>query len=602
MGKNVDKPDDQSHHDRKPAASLFCLTPPESGSVDEDKPDDPSVHFFKNGIRFPSSGLSNVDKPDDQSRHDRKPAARQCSVDERPTNRAYAIPEEVGPAGFEASPTVTAANSGDLIPSPSITDQVKAKVQDVYKKYTVAVVFTVFIVLRACDNVFMKRLSFAPTPYFQVFVNLIWPFFITVMFGFWTCIYICWKRFYEKDERYGPGFLWIYTPLRTEKTPEQLKQIKWYLRPGFRFLFLVILQQQFSNVFSSAPQTYLNFVLYSLIKQAGTLGFCLMLTFILLKTRYRQTHYLGMFLSVVGVGVQLIPYIQTPPGTDPCDPDTLNGNTNSTAANHEATGGNCFHAYKNTAGSYVLLSTGAMIMWLCVELFSWSGLASSLVHMEAAFKTCNMDIAWFSWMQAPMNLLLGIIFTPTMLIPWPDAQHVSGKDFFKVIGWTWDCFVNSKDTGPLTQEQQDCSSQSLDPVVVMFLYFCFNLFFNILMAWLLKNTSAIWMQVGNGCVQVLGQILCQFEPIAGKNGKYVLRFSDWTAIIVSITGFWLYNLYKEHKKKGTAEEEQELLRQQDSNCTFQFDVDLENADSRYASSMCTITNNAIIAQGEEIPH
>ena len=79
------------------------------------------------------------------------------------------------------------------------------------------------------------------------------------------------------------------------------------------------------------------------------------IAYIFLKTRYFQTHYIGILVLLSAIAVQFGYYITR---NDCSNPDPITGDEGGLAS------GKCFTAYKSgVTDKWTILSTGGMVLW-----------------------------------------------------------------------------------------------------------------------------------------------------------------------------------------------------------------------------------------------
>ena len=87
----------------------------------------------------------------------------------------------------------------------SCTDRIRSAVRALtWERCQVGVVFCLFVVLRAMDRVFNKRVNDRMVNYQLMYVNIFWPIGVQIMtYGLCGC-WVLYHRFHEKDLRCAP--------------------------------------------------------------------------------------------------------------------------------------------------------------------------------------------------------------------------------------------------------------------------------------------------------------------------------------------------------------------------------------------------------------
>jgi len=158
----------------------------------------------------------------------------------------------------------------------------------------------------------------------------------------------------------------------------------------------------------------------------------------------------------------------------------------------------------------------------------------------------NLDIMWSFFWGAVTQTIWGVAMYPLNWVPWPTPEGhnmASPATLTSDLRDSWTCFMGENPHPGVTT----CDAE---PAWAWFAaYLAFNIFFNILLMWLIKRLSGTWAAIGSIlCGNVCG-IFSQYELFAGESAS-MLTMAQWLALALSSVAMWVYNLEEEKDKNG----------------------------------------------------
>jgi hypothetical protein len=388
------------------------------------------------------------------------------------------------------------------------------------EKFAVPIVFTIFVVFRAADRVFMKAVNNAlnQPDYNLVFSNIIWPFAMQIITMGMVSIYVINQRM-SGNKQYDCSFF-----LLGNKHASSMGAIPTYM------LALFSLGDQLNAALSSPASAFVSQPIQSVLTNFVILWMALVGWF-WIKVRFKFVHYAGMFLVVVASLIQFAPFIIN----NDCEVDFPYKHQDLT----------CFEAYFSSAdgGEWVKMGGAQMFFFYMLFIVSTLPAAVSNVYKQKVLQGVDADIFYVTWWSGWFQVLWGWICIPLMWLPLPGQEVLSPADTFKAFAQTLSC-IGGHDPGGVPS-----CSQGTPPWIYVILYFAFNATFNLCITWLIKRISAMWVQVATVLCLNLCNIFSSMKFIMGSSAQPLTGW-DWAGAIVVSGALWVYNMQPEITADG----------------------------------------------------
>jgi len=399
------------------------------------------------------------------------------------------------------------------------------------EKIAVPIVFTIFVVFRAADRVFMKALQnrLHETSYNLIFTSFIWPAAMQAITFCMVFGYIGIQR-YQGNRGYSCGFFKLNQPLASSTGP-----IPTYM------LALFSLGDQLNAAMSAPCGAFVSQPIQSVMTNFVLIWMAIV-AFFWISVRFKLCHYLGMALVMVSVFIQFLPYIID----NECSPASYNGTTIDGMTNSS----DCFSAYGDAFGNNVIMGSGAMMFFYIMFALSTIPAAVSNVYKQKVLQGVDADIFYVTWWSGWFQLLWGWISFPLLWIPLPGQDTITPGQTLGTIADTFRCMTGDTIGGAVPS----CGGNP-SPIVYVLLYFSFNATFNLCITWLIKRISATWVQVATVLCLNLCNIFSTQRWIMGDSAAPMSAY-DWGGAIVVSFALVVYNLQPEVTADG-----QEILTQ-----------------------------------------
>lgn len=381
-----------------------------------------------------------------------------------------------------------------------------------YDKFAVPIVFVIFVVMRAMDRVFLKRVQniMNSSAYNLILMNLIWPMAMLVPIMMAVLGYIGVMK-WKGDTRYNLRFFLPGNPLATSGGTIYLYQ-----------LALFSFWDQVNATMSAPPGSYISLPMQSLMSNLPVM-WTMGLAFFYLRTRFHQVHIIGCTLIMISCVVGLADKLES----NDCSESGMNA-------------GQCLTAYKTGSGEFKEISSVSMILWYSLFILSTVPLGISNVYKQSVLQAVDLDVFYAFWWASVFQVVWGWLFFWVNWVPFPDQTPSSPSDTLPLLSETWACF-----TGAVACPEQTHASGPWHSAMFWFgIYMCFNLFFNVLFYWLTKRMSATWAQVATTLCLDLTNIFSQSSALMGK-GAEIMTVCQWLATLIASVALWTYNLEPE---------------------------------------------------------
>lgn len=407
--------------------------------------------------------------------------------------------------------------------------------QITWENSKLGVVFSVFVVMRAMDRVFSKRVADRMANYTLMYFNILWPIGVQIAQVFMCLGWIWYQRSVLGDKRYGLSF---FSPTATIATAAGVSFPQWRLA-----LFSV--WDQLNAVITGIPSPFIsqndqgimsNFVIiWTVILSIGYLG-----------TRYETEHYLGCALIIMSGLVSIVVNLQT---NDP------------PLGEYAAAGGTL---QQSSALWYVIFVLGTVP----------SGISN--VYKQKCLKSVDLEVMYASFWSGNWQIMWGLLTFPINWIPTPPpAPNHHPSDTSEFLVRAWDCFLghvplnstgqpylpssttyhetvsacNTSLTADFDPGDTVCAAGDGSAAVWFIVYIVFNVTFNVLLLWLTKRMSATWAQIGTVLCLDLASIFSMSTFLMGDEAQ-VLTLQQWFGLVLAAIAMWVYNLKDERDAQG----------------------------------------------------
>ena len=400
-----------------------------------------------------------------------------------------------------------------------------------------AVIFTLFVVMRAMDRVFSKRVVDRMANYQLMYFNILWPVGVQVAQVLVCLAWVAYQRYSLGDRRYGLNF---FHPAATIATAAGLAYPQWRLA-------LFSLWDQLNAAITGIPGPFIS------QNDAGIMSnFVIIWTVIIsiwyLGTRYSTEHYLGCALIIMSGLVSVVVNLQT---NDP------------PIGEYTAPGG----TLQRSSG-----------IWYIIYIIGTVPSGISNCYKQKCLKSVDLEVMYASFWSGNWQIMWGLLTFPINWIhmPPPAVEH-EPADTGEFLTRAWTCFLGSiplnatgqpyippENTTQLITESvcnisevvhsytpgdEVCAAKGGSAAVWFLVYIVFNVSFNVLLLWLTKRMSATWAQIGTVLCLDLASIFSQFKFLMGSEAEY-LTLQQWFGLILAGIAMWVYNLKDELDADG----------------------------------------------------
>jgi len=385
--------------------------------------------------------------------------------------------------------------------SPRSMKKKAAQIADMmWQKGSVAIVFTIFVLLRSVDRVFFKRVNDRLANYQLFFAALLFPIGIQLTQFLLTVAYIWYYRYYLGDKRYSMwNFMKWSSPLacRNGAFPQ-------------RILFYQSVVGQIGNAVTALPTAFLNITTVGLLLNFGVITTAFFARFYL-GTRFSACHYLGCALIIASSLV---------------------------AINRELADG--------TLGTYVDAEGGvqqASGLWYVIFLIGVVPMGFANVYNQKYLQEDDLDIVYASWWGGMWQIVAGVMFFPVNWIPLPSpaTAQAPGDTLTYLYNGCLCTFGIAPTSDPLDLV---CAAGGGSPAMWFLVYLCCTMTFNVLLNWLTKYMSATWANIGSVLCLDLSAILSMSPLLMGSEARPV-TLEQYLALFLAGIAMAVYTLQGE---------------------------------------------------------
>lgn len=258
----------------------------------------------------------------------------------------------------------------------------RAKFQLTVERFQVSIVFCLFVVLRAMDRVFNKRVNDRMVNYQMSYVNVLWPVCVQIMtYGLCAC-WVAYHRYVVGDRAYGASFFLPGSAIASAHGAY----------PQWR-LSLFSFWDQLNAMLTALPSPFIDMTSQSILSNFVVI-WTVIISFFYLGTRYADCHIIGCALILISCAVAVVVQLQT--GEPPLG------------------------RYALPDGSYALASP----MWYVLFLVGTVPAGISNCYKQACLKGVDLEIMYASLWAGNWQIVWGILLFPINWIPLPSPAQV----------------------------------------------------------------------------------------------------------------------------------------------------------------------------------
>ena len=378
----------------------------------------------------------------------------------------------------------------------------------------VIIVFVLFVLLRAMDRVFNKRVNDRMVNYQLMYTNVLWPIGVQIMTVVMCSAWVWYKRVRLGDKRYDWSF---FLPTSTIACASGAY-------PQWR-LALFSFWDQLNAVITGLPSPFIDLTSQNILNNL-VIVWTVLISIPYLKTRYRQEHFIGCTLVVISGFVAAVVSLQT--GNPPIGQYvTSNGIVRDSSALW-----------------YVMFAIGTIPAGI------------SNCYKQKCLKSVDLEVMYSAQWSGYWQILWGLLMFPLNWIALPDpaARNVPSETG-QYISRTFTCFFGSVPapiSGMSEAAQQNdlaCASPGGSAFVWFIVYLVFNVSFNVLLLWLTKRMSATWAAIGTVLCMDLTALLSMSPTLMGNEATPV-TLEQYLGLLLAGIAMWVYNLQPELNAQG----------------------------------------------------
>ena len=410
--------------------------------------------------------------------------------------------------------------------------------QMTWENSQLSVIFILFVVMRAMDRVFSKRVVDRMANYQLMYFNVLWPIGVQIAQVAICLCWVCYQRFRLGDLRYNLSF---FLPNAAIATAAGVPYPQWRLA-------LFSMWDQLNAAITGIPGPYI-----SQNDQGIMSNFIIIWTVIIsvfyLGTRYDTEHYLGCALILMSGLVSVVVNLQTD------DPP--------------------LGEYKAPGGSFQRSSA----LWYVIYIIGTVPSGISNCYKQKCLKSVDLEVMYASFWSGNWQIMWGFLTFPINWIPMPaPAPENPPGETAEFIARAWTCFIGSVPTNATGEPyippenvstvvadvcnasvvtysyspgDEVCATAGGSAAVWFLVYIAFNVSFNVLLLWLTKRMSGTWAQIGTVLCLDLASVFSQFSFLMGSEAE-VLTLQQWFGLIIAGLAMWVYNLKDERDEDGFA--------------------------------------------------
>ena len=381
-----------------------------------------------------------------------------------------------------------------------------------------AVVFVVFVVLRAMDRVFNKRVLDRMPNYQLMYMNVLWPIGVQVATVLMCYVYIIYVNSECKKKGLPPKYDRTFFLPGSKCATKQGKPYSQLRLSLFSFW------DELNAVLTSLPAPYISLTMQSILTNLNVV-WTVVISVLYLGSKYHQNHWAGCLLIVVS-GLAAVT-VELTPGT-----------------------GESLGSYIDANGDSHTTST----LWYVIFIVGTIPAGISNCYKEKCLKKAELDIMYACLWSGYWQILWGFVMFPINWIrmPEPAQQNYPGE--------TWDymknttiCFFGDVPDKNNVQDQA-CAAGGGSAAYWFLWYLVFNVLFNVLLLWLTKYMSATWATIGTVLCLDLTSIFSMSKVLMGDEAEPI-TLEQGMGLVIAAIAMWVYNIQDEEEVLFAAEGE-----------------------------------------------
>lgn len=369
-----------------------------------------------------------------------------------------------------------------------------------WQRGSVAIVFTVFVLLRSVDRVFFKRVNDRLANYQLFFAALLFPIGIQIVQTMLTVGYVLYFRFYVGDSRYT---MWNFMRWRSPLA---------CCRGAFpqSILFYQSVIGQVGNAVTALPTAFLNITTVGLLLNFGVITTAFFAR-TYLGSKFKACHYLGCALIIASSLVAINRELATA---------TLGEYVDADGHLQQASG-----------------------LWYVIFLVGVVPMGFSNVYNQKYLQEDDLDIVYASFWGGIWQIVAGVMFFPVNWIPLP--APATSRAPGDTLEYLWNGCLCTMGVAPSSHPMDlVCEAKGGSPAVWFGVYLLCTMSFNVLLNWLTKYMSATWANIGSVLCLDLSAILSMSPLLMGSEARPV-TLEQYLALVLAALAMAVYTLEPE---------------------------------------------------------
>ena len=419
--------------------------------------------------------------------------------------------------------------------SESDSEELKRHVPALSERLAVPMMFTLYVVTKALDRVFIYRVQKSMASYSTILMSIYWPPGVCI-----ACFLFLFCLQGVKSLGDGSNPLSWFSPFYVGASAQGPVPQTWFM--------LIAFLDQINATFSAAPSPFIPAVLHTPLNNS-VVFWTAIIAYFYLGTRFKAVHYAGIALVLISCVVGVMVELQGPPDVvctglqtatetlqDPNLPVPSQARWEVGNATEKCARG--LPPYKDANGKIVFFPFSTLAPMYLLFFATLLPYAFVNVYKQKKLKQVDLDVAYGFFWQTVWQVVSGLLFVPATWIPWPTPagrNEAIASNFGESLADSWTCFLGRNPKPHI----RTCSAE---PAWAWFsIYLLFNVFFNLCLMWLIKRMSSTWAATGSILCRNLGGFFSQFQIFGGKSAQ-VLSMEQWMALILSTMAMWIYNI------------------------------------------------------------
>lgn len=397
----------------------------------------------------------------------------------------------------------------------------KNKLRQLAGRGQLAIAFSLFVVLRAMDRVFNKRVNDRMVNYQMAFVNVFWPVGVQLMTCVMCAAWVAHQRYNHRDVAYG--CIRFFSPV-SHLASARGSYPQWRLA-------LFSFWDQLNAIMTSLPSPFIDMTSQSIISNLVVI-WTAAISIVYIGTRYAQEHLIGCLLIVLSCIVCVVVQLQT--GQPPLGRYALPG------------GGSAI----SSPSWYILFLAGTLPAGI------------SNCFKQKCLKGVDLDVMYATLWSGNWQIMWGLLLFPLNWIPLPSpAPRHTPSELGGYLHDSLTCFVGVAPTN--STGDRACAAPGGAAALWFAVYLMFNVSFNVLLLWLTKRMSATWATIATVLCLDLTAVLSMSKALMGDEAQPV-ALQQYLGLCLAAIAMWVYNLQPERDVHGEIVEGAHVLSQRPS--------------------------------------